>query len=63
MVPIFLTVISTMLGFLPFMVGTERESFWFPLAAGTIGGLLLSVIAIFFCLPIFLLKGERLKGK
>jgi multidrug efflux pump subunit AcrB len=53
--PIFLTVISTVLGFIPFMTGLDREAFWFPLAAGTIGGLLMSLIGIFFYLPIFVL--------
>ena len=37
-IPIFLTVVSTILGFIPFMIGAEKEGFWFPLAAGTIGG-------------------------
>lgn len=37
--PIFLTVVSTILGFIPFMLGPDKEAFWFPLAAGTIGGL------------------------
>lgn len=55
-VPIFLTVVSTILGFIPFMVGMDKEAFWFPLAAGTIGGLIMSVIAIFLFLPIFTLK-------
>lgn len=55
-VPIFLTVISTILGFIPFMIGAEKEAFWFPLAAGTIGGLVMSVIGIFIFLPIFTLK-------
>ncbi|MDO4180225.1 MAG: efflux RND transporter permease subunit, partial [Bacteroidales bacterium] len=41
-VPIFLTVVSTILGFIPFMVGEGKEAFWFPLAAGTIGGLVMS---------------------
>ena len=45
--PIFLTVVSTILGFIPFMVGTDKEAFWFPLAAGTIGGLVMSIIGIF----------------
>ena len=31
--PIFLTVVSTILGFIPFMVGDGKEAFWFPLAA------------------------------
>ena len=54
--PIFLTVVSTILGFIPFMIGTDKESFWFPLAAGTIGGLIMSLIGIFFLLPILSLK-------
>lgn len=55
-VPIFLTVVSTILGFIPFMAGTEKEAFWFPLAAGTIGGLVMSVLGIFFFLPVFVLR-------
>lgn len=55
-IPIFLTVVSTILGFIPFMVGTEKEAFWFPLAAGTIGGLVMSVVGIFFFLPVFCLR-------
>ncbi len=58
-IPIFLTVISTVLGFIPFMVGTDKEAFWFPMAAGTIGGLLMSVVGIFFFLPVFCLKREK----
>lgn len=54
--PIFLTVVSTILVFIPFMVGNEKEGFWFPLSAGTIGGLVMSVIGIFIFLPIFTLK-------
>lgn len=55
-VPISLTVISTVLGFIPFMAGGDKEAFWFPLAAGTIGGLILSVAGIFFFLPVFVLR-------
>jgi len=47
-IPIFLTVASIVLGFIPFMVGVEKEEFWFPLAAGTIGGLIMSVSECFF---------------
>ena len=55
-IPIFLTVVSTILGFIPFMVGAEKEGFWFPLAAGTIGGLVMSVIGVFIFLPVLTLK-------
>ena len=56
-IPIFLTVMSTILGFVPFMVG-ERAPFWYPLAAGTIGGLVMSVAGIFFYLPVFCLNRQ-----
>lgn len=59
-IPIFLTVVSTILGFIPFMVGTDKEAFWFPLAAGTIGGLIMSVIGVFIFLPIFVLKRKEI---
>lgn len=59
-IPIFLTVVSTILGFIPFMIGTEKEAFWFPLAAGTIGGLTMSFVGIFFYLPIFSLRRKTL---
>ncbi|MDR2145872.1 MAG: efflux RND transporter permease subunit, partial [Tannerella sp.] len=63
--PIFLTMISTILGFLPFMVGLAKEGFWYPLAVGTIGGLVMSSIGLFLFLPLFLLgkKGKMRTGK
>ena len=60
-IPIFLTVVSTILGFIPFMVGTGKEGFWFPLAAGTIGGLVMSIVGIFIFLPIFTLKKNQVR--
>ena len=58
-IPIFLTVVSTIAGFIPFMVDTGKEAFWFPLAAGTTGGLVMSIIGIFVFLPIFTLGKKR----
>jgi len=52
-IPVSLTVLSTVLGFIPFLVG-EKEGFWFPLAAGTIGGLVFSMLGLFLFLPAFL---------
>lgn len=61
--PIFLTVVSTLLGFIPFMIGEHKEAFWFPLAAGTIGGLIVSLIATFCFLPLFMKAAkERTKS-
>lgn len=58
-IPIFLTIVSTILGFIPFMVGTQKESFWFPLAAGTIGGLIMSFIGIFIFLPLLMVRNKN----
>ena len=62
-VPIFLTVISTILGFIPFMIGKYKEAFWFPLAAGTIGGLVVSLIGLFCFLPLFMGVAKKEKSK
>ena len=57
--PIFLTICSTILGFTPFLIGKYKEAFWYPLAAGTIGGLILSLIALYVFLPLFMGLGKR----
>ncbi|WP_026776317.1 efflux RND transporter permease subunit [Polaribacter sp. Hel_I_88] len=54
--PITLTIISTILGFIPFIKDGQNEVFWFALGAGTIGGLVFSIIGILFYLPLFTLK-------
>ncbi|MBA3985457.1 MAG: efflux RND transporter permease subunit, partial [Flavobacteriales bacterium] len=54
--PILLTIFSTILGFIPFVIGGQNEVFWFALAVGTMGGLLFSLVAIFIYLPLFTLK-------
>ncbi len=59
--PIFLTIVSTILGFIPFMTGTHKEAFWFPLAVGTIGGLIISLIGTFCFLPLFMGVAKRHK--
>ncbi len=61
--PIFLTVISTVLGFIPFMIGQYKEAFWFPLAAGTIGGLIVSLLGTFCFLPLFMGVGRKKRVK
>ncbi len=53
-IPIFLTIMSSILGFIPFIVGPDApEPFWFSLAIGTIGGLVASLPAIFIIVPLF----------
>lgn len=53
-VPSMLTVISTVLGLVPFLFNKEGNPFWFAFAAGVSGGMLLSVAGIVICLPAFL---------
>lgn len=48
-----LTVLSTVIGMIPFLMdGPDEQPFWFSLAVGTIGGLSLSVIPIVMFLPV-----------
>ena len=54
--PISLTIISTTLGLLPFLSDGPTEVFWFDFAIGTIGGLSMSVVALLFFLPVFLIR-------
>lgn len=51
--PITLTILSTMLGLIPFLFDGPSEVFWFDFAVGTISGLFFSVIAFVFILPVF----------
>lgn len=54
-IPVFLTTLSTVLGLVPFLVdGPEEETFWFSFAIGTSGGLLFSILALMFVMPIFM---------
>ena len=53
--PIMLTIASTVLGLVPFLTDGPTEVFWFDFAAGTISGMLFSVLALVFVMPVFLL--------
>ncbi len=53
-IPILLTVLSTVVGLVPFLIYGQNEAFWFALGVGTIGGLLMSMFGIVFYLPLFL---------
>lgn len=53
-IPIMLTVISTVLGLIPFIWHGQNEVFWFSFAIGAIGGLLFSTIALLVYLPLFI---------
>ena len=53
-IPITLTIMSTVIGLAPFLLAGKDERFWFSLAAGTIGGLIFSIIGLVLFLPVFM---------
>jgi len=53
-IPVFLTVVSTILGLVPFVWAGQNEVFWFAFAVGAMGGLVFSFVAVFGYLPLFM---------
>jgi multidrug efflux pump subunit AcrB len=51
LMPILLTILSTLLGMIPFVIG-EEAPFWYALALGTMGGLVFSLLAVLVYLPL-----------
>jgi multidrug efflux pump subunit AcrB len=51
---ILLTVVSTICGLIPFMLEGDTEVFWFALAVGSAGGLVFSLLVVFWVLPVML---------
>lgn len=63
-IPIFLTIISTILGLIPFIYEGSKEVFWFSFAVGAMGGMVFSIIALVVYLPLFMkYKGKTLGGQ
>jgi multidrug efflux pump subunit AcrB len=60
-IPILLTILSTCFGLIPFLVEGQNEVFWFSLAIGTIGGLVFSLIGVFWVLPVLLWRKKTAK--
>ena len=53
-IPVILTIFSTILGLIPFVIGGQNEVFWFAFAIGAMGGLLFSLVAVVVYFPVFL---------
>ena len=53
-VAIVSTILSTVLGLIPFIWGGQKDVFWFAFAVEAMGGLLFSMVAISIYLPFFL---------
>ena len=58
-VAIMLTKLSIIISLIPFLVPGKDERFWFALAAGTIGGLIFSMIGLIVFQPMFLNRSEK----
>ena len=58
-IPVLLTVASTVLGLVPFFFDGEEEPFWFSFATGVGGGLLFSIPALVFLMPLLLKSASR----
>ena len=54
-----LTVLSTMLGLIPFLWDGDENRFWYTFAITTMTGLSASVVALVFILPWFV--GTKIK--
>ncbi len=63
LMPILSTILSTVLGFIPFLIEGQSAGFWFSLAVGTIGGLLMSLVGLLFILPLFVIPKTCNIGK
>jgi len=55
---ILLTVASTICGLIPFLAEGPDLPFWFALAAGATGGLLMSLVAVFGLVPVVLWRNH-----
>ena len=53
---VLLTILSTVLGLIPFFIDGQDEPFWFSFAVGSAGGLLFSILAIIFVMPVLMRK-------
>jgi len=53
-IPISLTILSTVLGLAPFLIDGKEEVFWFAFAIGTMGGMLFSYAALIVLLPMIM---------
>ena len=60
-VPTMLTILSTVLGLIPFLFDGRQSQFWFSFAVGVMSGMLFSVIAIVMVMPVFFPMEDRKK--
>jgi len=52
-IPTMLTIMSTVLGLIPFLFEGDKSPFWYSFAIGVMSGMLFSVVAIVIIMPVF----------
>ncbi len=52
-IPTLLTIVSTVLGLIPFLFDGTDAVFWFAFAVGVMGSMLFSILALVIWLPVF----------
>ncbi len=62
-IPFLLSILSTALGLLPFLMVGNQDVFWYALAAGIIGGLVFSVVVITVFCPLIICKNAKTSVK
>lgn len=55
-----LTILSTVLGMIPFLSDSpDKQPFWFSLAVGTVGGLAFSILPLILFMPLTIRKKKK----
>ncbi|HEY8896989.1 MAG TPA: efflux RND transporter permease subunit, partial [Niastella sp.] len=60
--PTLITNLSAILSMLPFMIRNDDKGFWYTMSLGTLGGLLFSIVGVYFFLPVFFGRKNKLSA-
>ncbi|EZH73681.1 hypothetical protein ATO12_17240 [Aquimarina atlantica] len=58
-IPITITILSTVVGLIPFLISDSENNFWYPFAVTICLGLLFSLFTLIFILPIYLVSNNK----
>jgi multidrug efflux pump subunit AcrB len=59
-VPVIITIISTIVGLIPFLISDTTNNFWYPFAITISVGLIFSLFVLVFVLPIYLISNKEI---
>lgn len=58
-IPVVVTITSTVIGLLPFLMSDAKNNFWYPFAITICFGLVFSTVVLIFILPIYLIPKKE----